>query len=185
MRTRILAALLLMAVPAARAEASELGNIFGSPAAELQSSRASARALEGLESILAALRARELREPGAGRERLSAASTALRQASAAMREVVIPEQQNRPITTLNLRQAELQSLAFAAQRLRRPPIANLRELYQVFAETAAQLADLAERQMGAADDDAILFQLGPEFTFFIRLGEVVTRVSRAARAANR
>jgi len=185
MRTRILATLLLMAIPAAHTEASEFGNIFGSAATELRSSRASARALEGLESILAALRARELREPGAGREQLSTASTALRQASAAMREVVIPEEQNRPVASLNLRQPEVQYLAFAAQRLQRPPIANLRELYQVFAETAARLADLAERQMSAADDDAILFQLGPELTFFIRLGEVVTRVSRAARAANR
>ena len=150
------------------AQANEFGNVFGKQAD--RSSQASAQALDGVTSIFIALKERELKNIKLGQENLASASKALHAASVAMKSIEFSASED-----ITLSEAGVSSQI--AERLGSPPPRDLRELYALFLNETARLASLTEELSKNGDTKSIMPLLGPILSNYIRLGDIVTRVS--------
>lgn len=90
------------------ASAGEIGNLFfpNNPEIEKQSRAASATALQGVQSIIAALQHSELRQLDDRRASLSSASKVLNDAVAQMKAISIPDDVNVPLVWDKITEAD-------------------------------------------------------------------------------
>jgi hypothetical protein len=173
----------LLLVTAATARAGEFANILApqNQALEQRSRAASAKALNGLQSLLAAFERSELRDIDGRRRELSAALVTLGDAERQIAETEIPQDLNRELASPPLQPADMQFLAFLFQsQLGFPPPKDLRELYRGFREATARLRQLVEREAGNSGP-----LLNPELItrlrYYLAIGELVSRVQVASR----
>jgi hypothetical protein len=178
-RVTLTLALILVATPA---PAPEFGNLLGSSSVERASAKASARALEGLERVLNALRLRELEGLKAGGPALDNAADSLLDAAKDMR-LILPQltQNDRQLRIDNLQPPERLFVTRVFTGLGQPVPTKQSDLYILFVSETEKLGTLVETSGKAAGSGTPIMPIFVEdMARYLRLGSAVTVLARTA-----
>ncbi|WP_157814339.1 hypothetical protein [Rhizobium sullae] len=157
------------------ANASEFGNVYGSPEIENASRQASASALEAIENILRGLRERESQQ-GNGSEQFRAAADLLLQARTVFGRLLdMPDLPDRPISEPEAsRLVAGMNSEFVAASIRRAKTTKV-----LLFELQEQSGALAEVLGAVADSRQPIYpQISARLRDYMALAEVVTVVNR-------
>ena len=163
------------------ANGGEFGNFFFK-GKEQNSINASAKALQGIESVVSAIRLRELKKFGEGDKALDSAVGSLKEASGMIEKIEIGIGEDKEIPWNKIPNHERNIVLSMNGILNHKGLPNkISELLKMFSESTYHLANTISQNLKKGPEP-IFPQISPEFSLYLRFGGAISDIARISMA---